>query len=95
MAKESIKTIGLSKVNIEVDFIELSKTEEYEKYKYLQKVNVGDRVIVRYKDFDIDIKVPVIKIKKDVLRGLNAKVELGQPKDNILDQMDTFELKQL
>ncbi|BDR64905.1 phage tail spike protein [Clostridium tetani] len=83
MAKESIKTIGLSKVNIEVDFIELSKTEEYEKYKYLQKVNVGDRVIVRYKDFDIDIKVPVIKIKKDVLRGLNAKVELGQPKDNI------------
>lgn len=95
MAKESIKTIGLNKVNIEVDFIELSKTEEYEKYKYLQKVNVGDRVIVRYKDFDIDIKVPVIKIKKDVLRGLNAKVELGQPKDNILDQMDTFELKQL
>ncbi|KEI07156.1 hypothetical protein Z957_09510 [Clostridium sp. K25] len=93
MTKESIKTIGLSKVNIEVDFIELSKTKEYEKYKHLQKVNVGDRVIVRYKDFDIDIKVPVIKIRKDVLRGLNAKVELGQPKDNILNKMDTSEIK--
>ncbi|KOC52463.1 hypothetical protein ADU90_08055 [Clostridium botulinum] len=93
MAKESIKTIGLSKVNIEVDFIELSKTKEYENYKHLQKVNVGDRVIVRYKDFDIDIKVPVIKIRKDVLRGLNAKVELGQPKDNILNKMDTSEIK--
>ncbi|NFK79433.1 hypothetical protein FDA95_12655 [Clostridium botulinum] len=93
MAKESIKTIGLSKVNIEVDFIELSRTKEYEKYKHLQKVNVGDRVIVRYKDFDMDIKVPVIKIRKDVLRGLNAKVELGQPKDNILNQMDTSEIK--
>lgn len=93
MAKESIKTIGLSKVNIEVDFIELSKTKEYENYKYLQKVNIGDRVIVRYKDFDIDVKVPVIKIKKDVLRGLNIKVELGQPKDNILNQMDTSEIK--
>lgn len=93
MAKESIKTIGLSKVNIEVDFIELSKTKEYEIYKHLQKVNVGDRVIVRYKDFDIDIKVPVIKIKKDVLRGLNAKIELGQHKDNILNKMDTSEIK--
>ncbi|AYF55186.1 hypothetical protein DFH04_10820 [Clostridium novyi] len=93
MTKESIKTIGLSKVNIEVDFIELSKTKEYEKYKHLQKVNVGDRVIVRYKDFHIDIKVPVIKIRKDVLRGLNAKVELGQPKDNILNKMDTSEIK--
>lgn len=93
MAKESIKTIGLSKVNIEVDFIELSKTKEYENYKHLQKVNVGDKVIVRYKDFDIDIKVPVIKIKKDVLKGLNVKVELGQPKDNILNQMDTSEIK--
>ena len=93
MAKESIKTIGLSKVNIEVDFIELSRIKEYEKYKHLQKVNVGDRVIVRYKDFDIDIKVPVIKIRKDVLRGLNAKVELGQPKDNILNKMDTSEIK--
>ncbi|BDR76141.1 phage tail spike protein [Clostridium tetani] len=93
MAKESIKTIGLSKVNIEVDFIELSKTKEYEIYKHLQKVNVGDRVIVRYKDFDIDIKVPVIKIRKDVFRGLNAKVELGQSKDNILNQMDTSEIK--
>ena len=93
MAKESIKTIGLSKVNIEVDFIELSRTKEYEKYKHLQKVNVGDRVIVRYKDFDMDIKVPVIKIRKDVLRGLNVKVELGQPKDNILNQMDTSEIK--
>ncbi|WP_243447302.1 phage tail spike protein [Clostridium tetani] len=93
MAKESVKTIGLSKVNIEVDFIELSKTKEYENYKHLQKVNVGDRVIVRYKDFDIDIKVPVIKIRKDVLRGLNAKVELGQPKDSILNQMDTSEIK--
>lgn len=93
MAKESIKTIGLSKVNIEVDFIELSKTKEYENYKHLQNVNVGDKVIVRYKDFDIDIKVPVIKIKKDVLRGLNEKVELGEPRDNILNQMDTSEIK--
>jgi len=71
-----------------VDFIELSKTKEYENYKHLQKVNVGDLVIVRHKDFEIDVKVPVLKIKKDVLTGVNVKVELGQPRDSILNQLD-------
>ncbi|MBE6068090.1 MAG: hypothetical protein E7211_10440 [Clostridium lundense] len=88
MAQESANIIGLSKVSIDVDFIELSKTREYEKYKHLQKVNVGDLVIVRHKDFNIDVKVPVLKIKKDVLTGVNVKVELGQPRDSILNQLD-------
>ncbi|KZL93978.1 phage tail spike protein [Clostridium magnum] len=88
LAKESANVIGLSKVSIDVDFIELSKTKEYENYKHLQTVNIGDLVIVRHKDFEIDVKVPVLKIKKDVLTGVNVKVELGQPKDNILNQLD-------
>lgn len=88
MAQEAANIIGLSKVSIDVDFIELSKTKEYENYKHLQKVNVGDLVIVRHKDFEIDVKVPVLKIKKDVLTGVNVKVELGQPRDSILNQLD-------
>lgn len=88
LAQESANVIGLSKVSIDVDFIELSKTKEYENYKHLQKVNVGDLVIVRHKDFEIDVKVPVLKIKKDVLTGVNVKVELGQPRDSILNQLD-------
>lgn len=93
MAKERANTIGLSRVNIEVDFIELSMTKEYENYKHLEKVNVGDLVIVRHKDFGIDMKFPVIKIKRDILSGINVKVELGEPKDNILSQLDTGKLK--
>lgn len=88
LAQESANVIGLSKVSIDVDFIELSKTKEYENYKHLQTVNVGDLVIVRHKDFEIDVKVPVLKIKKDVLTGVNVKVELGQPRDSILNQLD-------
>jgi phage minor structural protein, N-terminal region len=88
LAQEAANVIGLSKVSIDVDFIELSKTKEYENYKHLQTVNVGDSVIVRHKDFQIDVKVPVLKIKKDVLTGVNVKVELGQPKDSILNQLD-------
>lgn len=88
LAQESANVLGLSKVSIDVDFIELSKTKEYENYKHLQTVNVGDSVIVRHKDFEIDVKVPVLKIKKDVLTGVNVKVELGQPRDSILNQLD-------
>ncbi|MEA5008958.1 phage tail spike protein [Clostridium tyrobutyricum] len=58
LAKEAASVIGLSRVNIDVDFIELSKTKEYEKYKHLQTVDIGDSVIVRHKDFNIDVKVP-------------------------------------
>lgn len=93
LATESANVIGLSKVSIDIDFIELSKTKEYENYKHLQTVNVGDVVIVRHKDFNIDVKVPVLKIKKDLLTCVNSKVELGQPKSSILSQLDTADIK--
>lgn len=93
LATESVNVIGLSKVSIDIDFIELSKTKEYENYKHLQTVNVGDFVIVRHKDFNIDVKVPVLKIKKDILTNVNSKVELGQPKNSILSQLDMVDIK--
>jgi phage minor structural protein len=93
LATESANVIGLSKVSIDIDFIELSKTKEYENYKHLQTVEVGDFVIVRHKDFDIDVKVPVLKIKKDILTCVNSKVELGQPKNSILSQLDMVDIK--
>lgn len=93
LAQEAASVIGLSKVSIDVDFVELSKTKEYENYKHLQTVNIGDLVIVRHKDFEIDVKVPVVKVKKDILTGVNVKVELGQAKDSILNQLDTASIK--
>ncbi|MBV4421025.1 phage tail spike protein [Clostridium tyrobutyricum] len=93
LAQEVAEVTGLSRVNIDVDFIELSRTKEYENYKHLQTVSIGDLVIVRHKDFGIDVKVPVIKIKKDVLAGVNAEVELGQPKDSIFNKLDTANIK--
>lgn len=80
MATEAAKEIGLTNVNIEADFMELSRTKEYENYKGLQEVKLGDFVIVRNSKFNIDVVVEVIKVKKDILTGYNSKVELGQPK---------------
>lgn len=80
MATETAKEIGLTNVNIEADFMELSRTKEYKNYKGLQEVKLGDFVIVRNSKFNIDVVVAVIKVKKDILTGYNSKVELGQPK---------------
>lgn len=88
IATELAKTIGLSSVNIQIDFIELSKSKEYSRFKELEKVNVGDIVTVRHSEFDIDVKVKVIKVKKDLLTGINTKVELGQPLGDFLKSMD-------
>lgn len=92
MATDLANVIGLSTVNIQVDFIELSRTKEYEKFKQLETVKVGDVVTVRHSDFNVDIKVKVIKTKRDVLSGLNTKVELGQPLKDLTNTMDTTSL---
>jgi phage minor structural protein len=88
LATEMAETIGLSSVNIQVDFIELSKTKEYFRFKDLETVYVGDIVTVRHNQFDVDIKVKVIKIKRDLLTGINTKVELGQPLSDFLNSID-------
>ncbi|NLK23291.1 MAG: hypothetical protein GX309_04730 [Clostridiales bacterium] len=88
LAKEAAKEIGLSNVNISIDFLELSKTKQYEKFKELEKVSIGDIVTVHHKKFKINAKVKIIKIKRDLLSGINTKVELGQPLKNILKSLD-------
>lgn len=88
LATDLAKIIGLNSVNIQLDFIELSKTREYSRFKDLEKVDVGDIVTVRHSEFDIDVKVKVIKIKRDLLTGINTKVELGQPLGDFLKSID-------
>ena len=94
MANELAEEIGLSSVNIQVDFIELSKVKQYHKFKSLETLKVGDIVTVRHSEFNIYIKVKVIKIKKDILTGLNTKVELGQPLGNFVNSTDPTKLIQ-
>jgi hypothetical protein len=62
-----------------VDFIQLEQTKEYEDFKPLLKVSIGDTVTVKHKLLGVDFKIKVISIEKDILRSQNTKVELGKP----------------
>jgi len=74
--------------NYQVDFLELSKTEEYKNYAVLERVYLGDTVTVRHSKLNIDLKCKVISIKKNDLTGRIEKVELGNFKPNLATSLN-------
>lgn len=75
----------IPQANYKIDFIELSKTEEYKAYKVLESLYMGDTVTVRHSKLGIDLKCKVIRIKKNVLMNTVEEIELGNFKENLSD----------
>ncbi|NRT33260.1 phage tail protein [Clostridium beijerinckii] len=71
-----------------IDFIELSKTEEYKNYKALESVNLGDTVYIKHKKLNLDLQGRVNKISYTVDSQGNTtidKVEIGFARKSITD----------
>lgn len=78
--------------NYSIDFIELSKTEEYKYYKILESVKLGDIVYVKHKKLNLDLQGRVNKITYSVdSDGITTidKVEIGFARKNITDIIKT------
>ena len=73
----------IPKFNYKIDFLELSKTEEYKNYAVLERVYMGDTVTIKHSKLDINLKAKVIKTTKNVLTNRIEKIELGSFKENI------------
>lgn len=80
-------------INYKIDFIELSKTEEYKNYTSLNNVNMGDTVIIRHKKLNIDIECRVIRIKRNVLTDRIEEIELGNFLKTIAQTINNVEGK--
>lgn len=80
--------IDIPQFNYVINFLELSKTEEYKNYSVLERVYLGDTVTVRHSRLNLDLKAKVIKTTKNVLTGRLEKVELGSFKPNIATGID-------
>lgn len=80
------------KINIAIDFVELSKISEYEQYKSLTNVNIGDYVMVYHEKLNVKTSLRVIKRQIDLLSPINTKIELGDPLDTIIEKLDTSKL---
>ena len=75
--------IDIPQFNYKIDFLELSKTEEYKNYAVLERVYLGDTVTIKHNRLDINLKAKVIKITKNILTDRTEKIELGSFKPNL------------
>lgn len=86
--KESVKKqfdAGLDKpkINVKVDFVELSKTKEYSKYKNLEMLHLGDYVTLMCENYHLKLRVVKTKFNSHLDRYIN--IELGDLKQTFFD----------
>lgn len=79
----SIEHIDIPETSYTINFVELSKTEEYKKYKILETLWLGDTVTVKHDDLCIDIKARCVAYDFNSLTKKYINIELGKVKDNI------------
>ena len=91
-ASQYAKTAIIPKMNIAIDFIELSKTEEYKNFVSLTRVNLGDLVDVYHEKLGLTTKLRVVRKQIDLINPMNTKIELGDPLDTIIEKLDTSKL---
>lgn len=56
-AQETLSQLEKPKVNIDINFIDLSTTEQYKDFKQLEKINLGDIVHFEHKELKATLKV--------------------------------------
>lgn len=83
-------SLGLDKpkININVDWIELSKTEEYKQYANLETVRLGDTITAQI--LGIDYTTRVISIEYDVLKDRIVNFQIGTFRPNITSSMNSL-----
>ena len=74
--------VDLPEINCEVNFVELSNTEEYSQFRNLEKISLGDIVTIEHKPLDIDIKARCISYVYDCLKQQYESIEIGHHQKN-------------
>lgn len=73
--------------NIEIDFVALWQTPEYEDVSALQRVQLCDTVTIYYPALKVELKKKVIKTVYNVLLDRFDSIELGMPQTSLADSI--------
>lgn len=76
-AKEYLQKVDKPKVNISIDFILLSKAKEYENFRFLEDVKLGDTVTIYNEKMNFNKKSRVISYTYNPLSDNYNGIELG------------------
>ncbi|WP_242226068.1 phage tail spike protein, partial [Bacillus cereus group sp. BfR-BA-01358] len=87
-SKFTDEKIDIPQANYKVDFVELSKTEEYKDYAVLERVYLADTVRVKHSKLGVDIQAKAISYVFNVLTEKYKDLNLGSYKKSFLDKMN-------
>lgn len=76
-------------ITYNVDFLELSETQEYKNLKSLLKVGLGDTVKIRHRRLQIETEARCIARTYDHIRNRITEITLGNFEKNYLDKMSS------
>lgn len=82
-ATQDLFSAGIDKptINVKIDWIELSKTNEYKDYANLERVSLGDTITIDL--LGINYQSRIIKTIYNPLNNKIETFEIGTPKENI------------
>lgn len=78
--------IDLPSITYQVDMIDLSKTQEYENFKDLVKVNLGDTVYVKHRRLNIETKARIIALEYDCITEKINHLTIGDYVQNYFNK---------
>ena len=70
--------------SLKIDFIELSKTKEYQNYSSLEKAHLGDTCRIYIEPFNLNAEARIVKTKFDCIKEQIIELELGNIKPNYI-----------
>ena len=83
--------IGTPKVNLKIDFVDLSKTVEYEEIAEYEKLNLCDEVLVDYPELGIEgVKGKVVKTIYNSLLDTYDRIEVGDTRYTYSNSLSTI-----
>lgn len=86
-------SLGLDKpkINISINWVELSKTEEYKQYASLETVRLGDTITAQILGMNYETRV--IAIDYNVLKGMITNFQIGTFAPTIASSMNAIQTK--
>ena len=92
-AAEALFANGINqpKINIKIDWLELSKTEEYKQYSNLERVELGDTIHAEI--FGLNYTTRVIKTIYNPLNDRIEQFEIGTIQPSYASQMNKYEFE--
>lgn len=80
--------VGVPKVSIKVNFLDLSQTADYAGYRGLETVNLCDDVKVIYPSLGVNTVAKVIRVKWNVLTDSYDEIEIGEKRLTLGTQLN-------